>query len=279
VEEARRDAGVSDPDVDVVRAAMEAFRRRDAAALYELQDPAFEFRSALAALAGGNYSGPGHLERYFADVDEQLEGWHTEDERYAQAADGRVLVVYRAVGRGRQSGIPVDREIAIRWTLRDGRLLLAETFLNPADALADTGLEEIDSMRKVNEAVSNGDVQGTSRLLHPDVVWEHNLGVGSPEEGVYRGREAVTRLFERILEPWEYLVPEPDHVRALGDGRLVVTGSLRAKHSTSETVIVVQYEQRLEVRDGLLVRGRMTTGEMAPSGNPPEPGEEAAHVE
>ena len=55
VEEARRDAGVSDEDVDVVRTVMEAFARRDASAVTELQDPEFEFRSMLADLAGGSY--------------------------------------------------------------------------------------------------------------------------------------------------------------------------------------------------------------------------------
>ena len=56
--------------------------------------------------------------------------------------------------------------------------------------------------------------------MHPDVVWEHNLGVGSPEEGVYRGRDSVVALFERILEPWEYMRAEPREIRDLGGRRL-----------------------------------------------------------
>jgi ketosteroid isomerase-like protein len=121
----------------------------------------------------------------------------------------------------------------------------------------------------VNAAVASGTVAVVVEAMHPDVVWEHNLGVGSPEEGVYSGREAVIRLLERIVEPWEYLRPEPDDVRDLGGGNYLVTGTLHAKHLNSETVIVAHYEQRLQIRDGLLVKGRMTTGDMAagvPSG-------------
>jgi ketosteroid isomerase-like protein len=238
---------------------MDAFARRDAPTLHELQDPEFEFRSVLADLAGGSYRA-GDIERYLTDVDEQLGDWHTEDETYAEAPDGRVLVMYRGAGRGRQSGVPLDQEMAMLWTLRDGKLLFAETFLDPSEALRETRLEALDSLRKVNDALSAGDLRAASGLLHADLVWEHNLGVGSPEEGVYRGREAVLRLFERIIEPWEQMRSHADHIRVLADGSFLVTGHLRAKHATSETVVVAPYEQQLEMRDGVLVRGRMTTG-------------------
>ena len=146
------------------------------------------------------------------------------------------------------------------WTLRGGKLVFGETFLNVSEALQAAGLEPLELLRKVNDTLASGDVRGASVLLHPDVVWEHNLGVGSPEEGVYRGREEVVQLFERIIEPWELLRAHPDHIRVLGDGSFRLTGNLRAKHATSQTVVVAPYEQQLEMRDGVLVRGRMTTG-------------------
>jgi ketosteroid isomerase-like protein len=51
--------------------------------------------------------------------------------------------------------------------------------------------EEVRILREVNEAVARGDPAAVATRLHPDVVWEQNIGTGSPEEGVYRGREAV----------------------------------------------------------------------------------------
>jgi ketosteroid isomerase-like protein len=250
---------VSEQDVDVVRMVMEAFAHRDSVALRELQDPAFEFRSVLAGLDGGSYRA-GEVERYFADIDEQLGDWHTEDETYVEVPDGRVLVMYRVAGRGRRSGVPLEREMAILWTLHGGKLLFGETFLELSEALQEAGLDALDPMRKVNDAIAAGDLRGASVLLHPDVVWEHNVGVGSPEEGVYRGREEVPRLFERIIEPWESMRPHPDHIRVAEDGSVLLTGHLRAKHATSQMVVDAPYEQQLEMRDGVLVRGRMTTG-------------------
>jgi ketosteroid isomerase-like protein len=262
VEEARRDAGVSSENVDVVRRVMEAFARRDAPAVTKLQDPEFEFRSVLADLIGGSYRA-GEVERYYADIDEQLGDWHTEDETYVEVPDGRVLVMYRVAGRGRQSGVPLDREMAMMWTLRGGKLLFAQTYIDLSEALQDAGLVALDPLRKLNDAMSSGDLRAASALLHPDVLWEHNLGVGSPEEGTYRGRESVLALLERIIEPWEVLRSQPDRIRVMGDGSFLLNGQLHAKHATSDMIVVAPFEQRLEMREGLLVKGRMTTGELS----------------
>jgi ketosteroid isomerase-like protein len=81
---------------------------------------------------------------------------------------------------------------------------------------------DVDSIRELNDVVAGGDIRGFTEHMHPDAVWEHNPGTGSPEEGVYEGREQIGQLFERILE-------EP-------------------------------YEQRLEIRDGRMAKCRMVVG-------------------
>jgi ketosteroid isomerase-like protein len=121
----------------------------------------------------------------------------------------------------------------------------------------------VDVIREFNDAVAKGDAELAAGRLHPDVVWEHNLGAGSPEEGVYRGRESVIELFERIVEPWEYIRAEPRSIDRIDAGAYRVVGELRAKHRTSDMEIGASYEQRLEIRDGELVKGSMKTGEMS----------------
>jgi ketosteroid isomerase-like protein len=128
------------------------------------------------------------------------------------------------------------------------------------EARRDAGLSDRERIERLHEGIAMGDKAGISPHLHPDVVWEHNLGGGSPEEGTYKGRESVIALFERILGPWEYVRPIAKDVRDAGDGTYEVHGELHAKHSTSDVEMVTTYEQRLELRDGLLVRGRMTMG-------------------
>ena len=117
-----------------------------------------------------------------------------------------------------------------------------------------------DLLRELNDAVQRRDLEELSRRMHPDVVWRHNIGVGSPEEGTYEGREAVVALYERILEPWESMRSVPEEVRDLGGGVLEIEGKLHAKHGGAATDLVTPFAQRLEFRDGLLVRGEMVTG-------------------
>ena len=112
----------------------------------------------------------------------------------------------------------------------------------------------------VNEAIARRDLDAVSSLLHPDMVWEHNIGQGTPEEGVYEGRESVVGLLSRIIEPWEYIRAEPSEIKVLGADHLLVRGELHAKHVTTETEIVTPYEQSLEFEEGLLRKGRMSVG-------------------
>ncbi len=130
-------------------------------------------------------------------------------------------------------------------------------------------------IREMSDAIASRDVRTFSALLHEHVRWEHNLGGGSPEEGVYEGREAVTRLFERLLEPWEYIHPRPDRIEDEGNGTYVVSGELRSKHSTTASEIVTRYHQRLEVGDGQLRSGSMTFGALGP-GEPVDAGQNSA---
>jgi ketosteroid isomerase-like protein len=116
-----------------------------------------------------------------------------------------------------------------------------------------------DVIRKVAGAVENHDMRAVSEQMHPDVVWEHNIGAGTPEEGIYRGREDVTELFERILEPWEYMRIVPQEIRTVSPGKYTVRGELHAKHGTTDREVVTPYEQQVEIEEGLLVKARMIT--------------------
>lgn len=125
-----------------------------------------------------------------------------------------------------------------------------------------------DLVRELHEAVERQDWNALRQRMHPDVVWRHNIGVGSPEEGEYEGRESVIALYERIVEPWDYIRTVASEVRDLGGGVVMVKGELHAKHSATPTELVTPYAQRMELQDGLLARGEMVTG---PGASLPEP--------
>ena len=117
-----------------------------------------------------------------------------------------------------------------------------------------------DQIRVVNDALAAKDFEAVGDLVDPEAVWEHNIGAGTPEEGVYHGRGEVLALFERILEPWEYMRAIPQEIREVGPSTYEVRGELYAKHQTSAQEVVTPYEQRLEISNGVLVKGRMVTG-------------------
>jgi ketosteroid isomerase-like protein len=120
-----------------------------------------------------------------------------------------------------------------------------------------------DRIRDLNEAVASSDLRRFTEGMKPDAVWEHNPGTGSPEEGTYEGREQIRQLFERLLEGWEYMRPSPNEIREIESGVYDIRGELHSKHAATENVIVSPYEQRLEIRDGLMVWCRMLVGSAA----------------
>jgi hypothetical protein len=117
-----------------------------------------------------------------------------------------------------------------------------------------------DLVRGLNEAIEGQDWETLRQHVHPDVVWRHNIGVGSPEEGVYNGRDSVVALYQRILEPWEYMHIVTHEVSDLGGGLVTVTGDLQAKHRGTSAELVTPYVLRLEFQDELLARGEAVSG-------------------
>ena len=57
--------------------------------------------------------------------------------------DGRiVLMLLRALGTARHSGIEIEYEWAAVWTIRDGKVVRCQGYLSRADALEAAGLSE-----------------------------------------------------------------------------------------------------------------------------------------
>jgi ketosteroid isomerase-like protein len=131
---------VSRENVEIVRRMVEAFNsdhRRDAISLFH---PEVEFRSVF--VEGKTYVGHAGMSQYGADLQAAWENWHSEDDRFVAAGDGRVVWLYRIVGQGKGSSVPVDQAVAIVWTLRDGLIWRGQAYLDHEAALKAVGLEE-----------------------------------------------------------------------------------------------------------------------------------------
>ena len=133
---------MSRENVALVHRAGAAFNSHDVEALAAMSDDDLEFVSALAAVETGGvaYRGPEAWEAYFARMDEMWDGWRIEDLEVIDAGGDRVAAVFRLVGKGRASGVPVDQRIGLAYRMREGKLWRMRSYLDPEQALEAVGL-------------------------------------------------------------------------------------------------------------------------------------------
>ena len=81
------------------------------------------------------------VRRYMRSFPKYWEQIRFEPQEYIDAGD-QVIVVARLVGRGKSSGVDVEREWSYVWTLRGGRARRMEAYADRAEALKAVGLEE-----------------------------------------------------------------------------------------------------------------------------------------
>lgn len=241
-------------NVETVQRLLEAWEKRDSAGMREVYDEHGEFHSVIGGLEGaegGAYRGHEGIDRHFADVDDTLEDWHTEDQRCLDLGGGKVLLLFRGAGKGKGSGVPIDRSMGIVFTIRDGKVTHGQAYLDTQEALK-AGFEH--SFRLFGTEDIDGAVSG----MDPDVEWEHQTGTGAPEEGLYRGREQVQSLLGRLREAWDDFRVD---VRDVTDGgnEFVVNGIIHARGRISDIELEGECEYVIELRDSKAMRIRFMT--------------------
>jgi ketosteroid isomerase-like protein len=92
--------------VEVVKRAIDAFNRRDVDGFAELTTADFEWFPSLVVVEGGRgcYRGREGIEKYFEDVRDTWKELRVLGYDFRDLGD-RVLVLSRAEGRGRGSGV------------------------------------------------------------------------------------------------------------------------------------------------------------------------------
>jgi ketosteroid isomerase-like protein len=132
---------MSQENVEVVRAAMEAFNRRDGEGFGAFLARDAEIVPVRAALEGTAYRGPDAAAQYCAAVDESWETLRWEVEEFRDGV-GWVLVLGRIRGRGRDSGAEIDARAGWVALFRAGLVTNFHTYADRADALHAVGLRE-----------------------------------------------------------------------------------------------------------------------------------------
>ena len=130
---------MSQENVETMRAAMEAFNRRDGEGFGALLARDVEIVPVRAALEGTVYRGPDAAAQYCAAVDESWENleWEVEETR-----DGGswVLALGHIRGGGRGSGAVIDAKAGWVAHFRDGLITTFHTHADRAKALEAVGM-------------------------------------------------------------------------------------------------------------------------------------------
>ena len=128
---------MSEENVEIVRRCYAALDRRDWEGLWREAHPDFELRTQLQ----GSRLGPDEAQAFIEDQFAAFESWVVAPERFFDSDDQVVVfVVQRSRPRGSSREITI--KIAHVWTLRDGTVLIIETFPQREKALESAGLSE-----------------------------------------------------------------------------------------------------------------------------------------
>jgi ketosteroid isomerase-like protein len=128
--------------VEVIRQVYERINAWDIEGGMHLADPEIELRTRFTAVAGRPYRGLEGVRQWFADVGETLEEVEQTPTRFIEVDDERTISVVDFHARGRGSGVVIEQEIAVIFTIRDGKILTLETYPSVDEALAAAGLAD-----------------------------------------------------------------------------------------------------------------------------------------
>ena len=131
---------MSQENVEIVRRVIDAYNRRDVAAILAVCDEDVSCFSVVAPVEGP-YRGHDGLRQYFEGV---VGGWERMliEEPDFRDAGAYVVVLYRLSMRGRGSGVELAQDGGSTFEFRDGRIVEWRSYLTGQEALKAAGLRE-----------------------------------------------------------------------------------------------------------------------------------------
>jgi ketosteroid isomerase-like protein len=133
---------MSQENVELGRAALEAWNRGGLDGLAEFWHPDINWRAAEGALDDvGLMEGPDALRDYYRQWEETFEKVRMEVEELLDAGD-EVVALVRSIGRMKDSDAEIDIRYAIVFTTRDGKIATGREYFTREEALEAAGLSE-----------------------------------------------------------------------------------------------------------------------------------------
>jgi ketosteroid isomerase-like protein len=131
---------MSQENVEVVRAAYDAFNARDVDGLLRLSAEDCEWQPLRAQLEGIVYRGHQGVRQFVSDMDEDWEAFRIDPLEFHDRRE-RVAVIGRVSALG-QSGVEIDSVAGFVFELQRGRIRRIISHSDPAEALEALGWSE-----------------------------------------------------------------------------------------------------------------------------------------
>ncbi len=130
---------MSQENVEIVRRVLAAFATRDMD--LSLYRPDVELINAPGS-PFNNAAGPQGLRDWVREVSEAFEEWEFRPSEVRDAPEDKILVLNRAWGRGRNTGMEVEMDLHLVYTVADGKIARVEGYYTLEEALEAAGLAE-----------------------------------------------------------------------------------------------------------------------------------------
>ena len=134
---------MSAENVDVVRQGWDAWQRGDLPGVFAMFDDEIVWDTThFRAWPESAYHGVEGVQRFLTEWLEVWDEYEVDVEQVVGAPDGRVLSIVTQRGKGRDSGLPMQMEMAQIATVRDGKILRFDNYDDRAEARKAAGLRE-----------------------------------------------------------------------------------------------------------------------------------------
>jgi ketosteroid isomerase-like protein len=133
---------MSQENVEVVREHIQAWRAEDSPRALSFLDPHVVLDVSRTGGIDSAFFGHEAIAEFFRRFAGTFEDYRWEGERLTDLGSGAVLAVLRETGRGKGSGVPVDRTLATLYTLIDRKIARITMFHTEREALEAAGLRE-----------------------------------------------------------------------------------------------------------------------------------------
>ena len=194
------------------------------------------------------------------------EDYRVEAEEFIDAGQSVVVGIHER-GRGKGSGVQLDRRWAYIWTFREGRIVRWEPRRSIEDAVKAAGLpakpsprENVEIVRALAEGFQHRQHERAFEFYDPEIEWDASAfaEVNPDIAAVYHGHEGVRAYWRHWLSAWSDLHFEIQDVVDAGDDVVLLIRNQRqwGRHSGIPTD-APPYGMVFSFREGKVVRWRV----------------------